>query len=202
MWDLRIIQRLKITWQERLGKVSNPFCLFFWAPQGSTVTHSLFYLQCNIFSFKPAKAYSKYRKAARENSILTVSSFVTLSEWFLRITQALSSLVLQALAVWVLHRSLDAWTSLCFAVNSVFNPISPSVRKGEGLETNPQPCRALELLPNIPELQCSPVELPSLLFGQQVQDFLHWLRNWPSWGTGIPPSRGQHFFQLCSAFAA
>lgn len=100
MWDLRIIQRLKITWQERLGKVPSPFCLFSWAPWGSTVTHRLFYLQCNISSFKPAKAYSKYRKTARESSMLAVSSFVTLSEWFIGITGALPILVLFGYFVW------------------------------------------------------------------------------------------------------
>lgn len=54
--------------------------------------------------------------------------------------------MLQGLALWMLYWSLDAWASLSFAINSVFNPISPSVRKGESLEANPQPCSALELM--------------------------------------------------------
>lgn len=101
--------------------------------------------------------------------MLTVSSFVTLSEWFIRITDALSSVVLWELALWILYRSLDAWASLSFATNSVFNPIFPSVRMEESLETNPQACSALELMPNIPELRCSPVEQPSLLLGSRFR---------------------------------
>lgn len=104
--------------------------------------------------------------------MLTVSSFVTLSEWFIRITEALSNLG------FLFGYFVGAWLpGLVLVLPVSLYLIHSSISmKGAMTQNKSTAMQCFRVLPNIPELQCSPVEPPSLLLWQQLQHFKHWLQ--------------------------